>query len=69
MVAGAIQVLRDAGVGGPYSVSLGSDVYTGVVETTEMGGYPVLEHLRLISGGPVLWAPTVNGALVLSTRW
>ena len=68
VVAGAIQVLRDAGVGGPYSVSLGSDVYTGVVETTEMGGYPVLEHLRLISGGPVLWAPTVNGALVLSTR-
>jgi uncharacterized linocin/CFP29 family protein len=67
-VAGAIQVLRDAGVGGPYSVSLGSDAYTGVVETTEMGGYPVLEHLRLISGGPVLWAPTVNGALVLSTR-
>ena len=67
-VAGAIQVLRDAGVGGPYAVALGSDAYTGVVETTEMGGYPVLEHLRLISGGPVLWAPTVNGAIVLSTR-
>ena len=67
-VAGAIQVLRDAGVGGPYAVALGSDAYTGVVETTEMGGYPVLEHLRLISGGAVLWAPTVNGAIVLSTR-
>jgi len=67
-VAAAIQVLRDAGVGGPYAVALGSDAYTGVVETTEMGGYPVLEHLRLISGGPVLWAPTVNGAIVLSTR-
>jgi len=67
-VAAAIQVLRDAGVGGPYAVALGSDAYTGLVETTEMGGYPVLEHLRLISGGPVLWAPTVNGAIVLSTR-
>jgi uncharacterized linocin/CFP29 family protein len=68
VVASAIAVLRDAGVAGPYAVALGSDAYTGVVETTEMGGYPVLEHLRLISGGPVLWAPTVNGAIVLSTR-
>jgi uncharacterized linocin/CFP29 family protein len=67
-VARAIQVLRDAGVGGPYAVALGSDAHTGVVETTEMGGYPVLEHLRLIAGGPVLWAPTVEGALVLSAR-
>jgi len=28
----------------------------------------VLEHLRLIVGGPVLWAPAVDGAVVLSTR-
>jgi uncharacterized linocin/CFP29 family protein len=33
-----------------------------------MGGYPVLEHLRLIAGGPVLWAPAVDGAIVLSLR-
>jgi uncharacterized linocin/CFP29 family protein len=45
-----------------------SSCYTGVVETTEMGGYPVLEHLRLIAGGPVLWAPSIDGALVMSQR-
>ncbi len=67
-VARAIEILRDAGVGGPYAVALGSNTYTGVMETTEKGGYPVLEHLRLIAGGPVLWAPTVDGALVCSTR-
>jgi uncharacterized linocin/CFP29 family protein len=67
-VARAIEVLRDAGVGGPYAVALGSNTYTGVMETTEKGGYPVLEHLRLIAGGPVLWAPTVDGAIVCSTR-
>jgi uncharacterized linocin/CFP29 family protein len=67
-VARAIQILRDSGVGGPYAVALGSDAHTSVVETTEMGGYPVLEHIRLIAGGSVLWAPTVDGALVLSTR-
>jgi uncharacterized linocin/CFP29 family protein len=68
VVAQAIQIIRDAGIAGPYAVALGSDAYTGVVETTEMGGYPVFEHLRLIAGGPVLWAPTVDGAIVLSTR-
>ena len=39
-----------------------------MIESTEMGGYPVLEHLRLIAGGPVLWAPAVDGAVVMSTR-
>jgi uncharacterized linocin/CFP29 family protein len=67
-VARAIEILRDAGVGGPYAVALGSNTYTAVTETTEKGGYPVLEHLRLIADGPVLWAPTVDGALVCSTR-
>ena len=39
-----------------------------MVETTERGGYPVLEHLRLITGGPVVWAPAVDGAVVVSLR-
>jgi uncharacterized linocin/CFP29 family protein len=67
-VARAVAMLQTSGVAGPYAVALGPRCYTGVVETTEMGGYPVLEHLRLISGGPVLWAPGVDGAVVLSTR-
>ena len=36
--------------------------------THEHGGYPLLEHLRLILGGPALWAPSVDGAIVLSQR-
>jgi uncharacterized linocin/CFP29 family protein len=39
-----------------------------VIETTQRGGYPVFEHLRLILGGPVVWAPGVDGAVVVSTR-
>jgi uncharacterized linocin/CFP29 family protein len=68
IVARAVGMLQASGVGGPYAVALGPRCYTGVIETTEMGGYPVLEHLRLIAGGPVLWAPAVDGAVVLSTR-
>jgi uncharacterized linocin/CFP29 family protein len=68
VVARAVHTLREATVGGPYAIALGPRCYTGVIETTEMGGYPVLEHLRLILGGPVVWAPAVDGAVVVSTR-
>lgn len=67
-VASAVAALRRAGVEGPYGIALGDRCFTGVIETTEHGGYPVLEHLRLIVGGPVVWAPAVDGALVVSTR-
>jgi uncharacterized linocin/CFP29 family protein len=67
-VARAVAMLRAAAVDGPYGIALGPRCYTGVIETTEHGGYPVLEHLRLILGGPVVWAPAVDGAVVLSMR-
>lgn len=67
-VAKAVALLRAADVAGPYAIALGARCYTGVTETTEHGGYPVFEHLRLILGGPVVWAPAVDGAVVLSQR-
>ena len=67
-VAQAVAALRAAGIGGPYGLALGPRCYTGVIETTEHGGYPLLEHLKLILGGPVVWAPAVDGAVVLSMR-
>jgi uncharacterized linocin/CFP29 family protein len=67
-VAKAVAALRSADVAGPYAIALGSRCYTGVTETTEHGGYPVFEHLRQILGGPVVWAPAVDGAVVLSQR-
>ncbi len=67
-VAKAVATLRTSGVGGPYGIALGPRCYTGVIETTEHGGYPVLEHIRLILQGPVVWAPAVDGAVVLSLR-
>jgi len=66
-VARAVSTLKTSGVGGPYSIALGNRCYVGVV-STEHGGYPVFEHLRHILGGRVLWAPAVNGAVVVSTR-
>lgn len=67
-VALAVERLKRSGVAGPYAIALGPRCYTGVIETTQNGGYPVLEHLRLIAEGPVLWAPAVEGAVVMSLR-
>jgi uncharacterized linocin/CFP29 family protein len=67
-VAKALTILRTAGIAGPYAIALGTSAYTGVTETIERGGYPVLEHLRQLLGGPVVWAPAVDGGVVLSQR-
>ncbi len=67
-VAPAVVKLKGAGVQGPYALALGPVCYTGVIETTEDGGYPVFEHLKSILGGPVVWAPAVDGAVVVSLR-
>lgn len=67
-VAHAVEVLRAAGVDGPYGLALGPEAYTGVVETTERGGHLLIDHIALILGGPVAWAPGVRGGVVLSLR-
>lgn len=67
-VASAVRVLLETGISGPYGLALGPTGYTGVVETTEHGGYPVFDHLGHILGGPIVWAPGVQGAVVLSLR-
>ena len=64
----AVATLRDGGVEGPYGIALGPDCYAGILETTEDGGYPILERLRLILQGPVVYAPAVSGAIVMSLR-
>jgi uncharacterized linocin/CFP29 family protein len=67
-VAGAVERLLCAGIAGPYGVALGREQYRRVVETAEHGGYPLLDHLGRILEGPIIWAPGVEGAVVLSLR-
>jgi uncharacterized linocin/CFP29 family protein len=67
-VAKAVELLLDAGIAGPYAVALGPTCYTGVIESTEHGGYLVFDHLRKILGGPIVRAPGVDGAVVVSLR-
>jgi uncharacterized linocin/CFP29 family protein len=67
-VAYAVELLLQSGIGGPYGLALGPDRYTRVTQTAEHGGYPLLDHLTKILGGPIVWAPGVKGAVVLSLR-
>jgi len=66
-VAASLTRLRAGGVDGPYAIALGQQCYTGLTETTK-GGYPVIQHVRRLLDGPIVWAPAVDGAVVLSTR-
>jgi uncharacterized linocin/CFP29 family protein len=67
-VAMAVERLLTAGIAGPYGLALGPDTYTRVLETSEHGGYPLLDHLRKILRGPLVWAPGVEGGVVVSMR-
>ena len=66
-IAQGLSQLRLVGVNGPYSVLLSADAYTGLSETRDHG-YPVLEHIRRLIDGEIIWAPAITGAFVLTTR-
>jgi uncharacterized linocin/CFP29 family protein len=67
VIAKALEQLRLAGVDGPYSVLLGADAYTALGEASDQG-YPVLEHIKRLVNGDIVWAPAIDGGSVLSTR-
>lgn len=67
-VARAVEELLGVGVAGPYGLALGPKAYRRVLESTEHGGHLLFDHLRKILGGPLVWAPGVDGAVVVSQR-
>lgn len=66
-VAEAVSRLRLAGVNGPYALLLGAEPYTAVSGGSD-NGYPVLRHIRRLVDGEIVWAPAIEGGLVVSTR-
>jgi len=67
-VTAATERLREASVTGPYALALGPRCYAGLAQTSGEGGYPVLRHVGRLIDGPVIWAPALDGAVLLSTR-
>lgn len=67
VVAEATHRLRSEGVNGPYGIALGPRCYTGLTRSTTRG-YPIINHVRQLLDGPIVWAPAADGAVVLSLR-
>ena len=67
-VSDALEVLREAGVGGPYALALGPRWYTDLSKIPGPGRYPLIEHVRRIIEGPIVWAPAIDGGVVVSMR-
>ena len=67
VVAEATHRLRSEGVSGPYGIALGPRCYTGLTRST-LRGYPVINHVRQLLDGPIVWAPAADGAVVMSLR-
>lgn len=68
VVAAALTRLRNEGIEGPYTIALGPRCYEGLTETTNKGGYPVINMVMQQVDGRIVWAPAMDGALVISMR-
>lgn len=66
-VASAVGQLRLAGVNGPYALVLSAELYATISALTE-DGYPLLPRIKSLVDGEIVWAPAINGAVVLTTR-
>jgi uncharacterized linocin/CFP29 family protein len=67
-VAHALQVLRDAGINGPYALVVGDAAYTAIQRSTDYG-VPIRDHIaQVLYGGEIHWSSALTGAVVLSTR-
>ncbi|HEY3593204.1 MAG TPA: family 1 encapsulin nanocompartment shell protein [Polyangiaceae bacterium] len=64
----AKEVLRASGVGGPYALVLGPKAYDALSAASE-DGYPLRKRIeRGLIDGPIVWAPALEGAVLLSMR-
>jgi uncharacterized linocin/CFP29 family protein len=68
-VSAAKEVLRMAGVNGPYALALGMEAYDELMADGE-DGYPLRKRLEeRVEEGSLIWAPALKeGAVLLSTR-
>ena len=67
-VAQAVDLLKRNGIEGGYGLALSREEWTRVVETGELGGYPLFDHLKSILDGPIVWTPGLEGAVVVALR-
>ncbi|MGY3230395.1 putative linocin/CFP29 family protein [Luteibacter sp. HA06] len=66
-VAQALNELRLAGVNGPYKLAIGAKAYADLNGATDEG-YPVFRELHAMLDGGIVWAPAVEGGVLMTAR-
>jgi len=67
-ISKAKEVLRRAGIDGPYALALGRPAYDEITSEDE-GGYPLRNRIEEAMSGALIWAPVLEGgACLVSTR-
>jgi len=67
IVVDAVETLRRGGINGPYALALGPNCYAGLAQAAE-DGHPIRERVEHFLDGPMVLAPQVDGAVLLSHR-
>ncbi len=67
VVVDAVETLRRAGINGPYALALGPTCYSGLAQAAE-DGHPIRERVEHFLDGPMVLAPKIDGAVLLSHR-
>lgn len=64
----AVVTLQTAGVGGPYALVAGTELYQRLAGGDHQG-YPLPKRIaQILEDGPTRWSPVLKGGLVLSRR-
>jgi uncharacterized linocin/CFP29 family protein len=64
----AVGELLASGIGGPYGLALDPEHHRLATQAAEHGGTLLVEHLREILGGPIVWTPGLRGGILISLR-
>lgn len=67
IVGDAVEMLRRGGINGPYALALGPNCYSGLAQAAE-DGHPIRERVEHFLDGPMVLAPKIDGAVLLSHR-
>jgi uncharacterized linocin/CFP29 family protein len=66
-VGSAVEALGHQGIGGPYTLVLGSKAYYPLMQAGK-GGFPPSRIIKQLIQGDILWSPALDGGVLLSTR-
>ena len=66
-VSAALMKLHDEGIEGPFAVVLSERLYKDLASRTDEG-YPIISHVQRLVDGEIVWAPGLDGGMVISLR-